>query len=101
MGGFMGLLLGASVLTVFELFDLVLFNFVKKFQRRQRIRRESRRLSRLSLSPTPTPEIHQTPSKSPKITISPPTTNGIKDGGSRSPTVNFAEKDSYFTYDDA
>ena len=30
VGGFMGLLLGGSVLTVFELLDLVIFNFVKK-----------------------------------------------------------------------
>ena len=30
VGGYMGLLLGGSVLTVFELLDLVIFNFVKK-----------------------------------------------------------------------
>ncbi len=30
VGGFMGLLLGGSVLTVFELMDLLIFNFFKK-----------------------------------------------------------------------
>ena len=30
VGGFMGLLLGGSALTVFELMDLILFNFIKK-----------------------------------------------------------------------
>lgn len=33
VGGFMGLLLGGSVLTVFELIDLIIFNFVKKLLR--------------------------------------------------------------------
>ena len=95
MGGFMGLLLGASVLTVFELFDLVLFNFVKKLQRRQLERRQTRRLSRLS-------ETNQTPVKSPKIITTPPPANGTSgyDDNIKSPTVNFSPRDSYYNYDE-
>ena len=33
----MGLLLGASVLTLCELFDLVIFNFIKKFTARDKV----------------------------------------------------------------
>ena len=35
VGGFMGLLLGGSVLTVCELLDLLIFNFFKKLTRRR------------------------------------------------------------------
>ena len=37
MGGFMGLLLGASVMTLCELFDLVLYNCFRKLHNRRKI----------------------------------------------------------------
>ena len=48
VGGFMGLLLGGSVLTVFELIDLFVFNFAKKLvARRDEEERERERMERI------------------------------------------------------
>ena len=41
LGGFMGLLLGASVLTLCELFDFLIYNCFRKIRNRRRVSSES------------------------------------------------------------
>lgn len=51
VGGFMGLLLGASALTVFELIDLVIMNFAKKLHsEKKRKAKEQARMEHLKMA---------------------------------------------------
>ena len=50
VGGFMGLLLGGSIISIFELLDFVLYNMMKKmYQKRNTLRRTSAEVAELAI----------------------------------------------------
>ena len=50
VGGFMGLLLGGSIISIFELLDFVLYNMMKKmYQKRNNLRRTSAEVAELAI----------------------------------------------------